>query len=138
MTRYLLETHVLLWFLENDKRLPENIREDIEYFQHEYYVSFLSLIEIDNLNKLRKIELKYSFKELIERLQSSFIGILFGSVENLDVLFDLDMKNINGKSHADYIDRMVIATAIANRHTCISADTKFHHYRANGLKLIEI
>jgi PIN domain nuclease of toxin-antitoxin system len=138
MTRYILDTHVLVWFLKHDKKLPENIREDIEYFQHEYYVSFLSLIEIDNLKKLRKIDLEYSFLELIKQLQNSCIGILFGNTENLAALFNLDIKNINGKFHADYIDRAIIATAIANKHTCISADTKFPYYRNNGLKLVEV
>jgi PIN domain nuclease of toxin-antitoxin system len=78
MTKYILDTHVLIWFLEENRRLNKNVREDIEYFQHEYFISFLSLIEIDNLNKLGKVQLKYSFDKLIERLQKSYIAIHWG------------------------------------------------------------
>ena len=98
----------------------------------------MSLIEIDNLNKLGKIELQYSFKELIERLQNSYIGIIFGSSNDLKKLFSLEMKTINKKTHSDYMDRAIIATAIANHYICISADEKFRHYRKNGLQLLEI
>jgi len=138
MTKYILDTHVLLWFLENNEKLSKNIHEDIEYFQHEYFVSFLSLMEIDNLNKLGKIDLKYSFNELIERLNKSCIEIIFSSLRDLETLFDLEMKIIGKKQHGDYIDRMIIATAIVNRYTCISADTKFPDYRKLGLKLVEV
>ena len=138
MTRYILDTEVLVWFLEKNSRLPNSIREDIEYFQYEYFVSFLSLMEMDNLNKLGKIKLGYSFKEIIQQLQDSNIGIYFGTMQDLDVLDGIDMKNIDKKTHGDYIDRMIIATAIAHRHTLISSDKKFPHYRVHGLKLLEV
>ena len=139
MTRYILDTHVLSWFLEHDARLPENIREDIEYMQHEYYVSALTLLEMDNLQKLKKIKLQYSFEKIIEQLKNACIGVIFDiSVQDLGILYDLEMKVLNGKAHGDYMDRAIIATAIAKHYTCISADEKFRHYRENGLQLLEV
>ena len=138
MTRYLIDTHILVWFLEKNQRLPNSIREDIEYMQYEYHVSFLSLLEIDNLRKLGKIELQLTTTEIIKQLNESYIGIYFGNKEELKVLDRLEMKTINKKTHGDYIDRMIIATAIAYNHTCISADEKFPFYRNDGLKLLEI
>ena len=138
MTRYILDTHILVWFLETDKRLPYDIREDIEYMQHEYYVSYLSLIEIDNLQKLGKIKLRHGLSNIIMQLNKSNIGIYFGTKQDLEVLENLEMKSIDKKMHGDYMDRMIIATSISTRHTCISADTKFRHYRKDGLKLLEV
>jgi len=139
MTRCILDTHILVWFLENDKRLPESIREDIEYMQHRYCVSVLTLLEIDNLQKLKKINLQYTIKEILEQLQESCIDVLFDiSAYDLDVLYNLDMKTINGKTHGDYIDRAIISLAISSKYTMISADTKFPHYINSGLRLIEI
>jgi PIN domain nuclease of toxin-antitoxin system len=44
MTGYLLDTHIVIWFLADDRdSLNRNIREDIQYFQHPYYVSVESL-----------------------------------------------------------------------------------------------
>ena len=138
MTRYLLDTNVLIWFLENNTRLPDDIRVDIEYMQYEYYVSALSLIEIDNLQKLGKIKLKYGLMDIVKQLQKSSVGIYFVEEKELEVLERLEMKTIDKKSHGDYVDRMIIATAIAYRHTCISSDKKFRRYRENGLSLIEV
>jgi len=138
MTRYILDTQAVVWFLENNPKLPHNIREDIEYLQYEYYVSFLSLMEIDNLQKLDKIKLKHGLKDVIKQLNEAHIGIYLGSLKELDILDGLDMKTINNKTHGDYIDRMIIATCIARRHTCISSDKLFLPYRKNGLSLLEI
>ncbi len=41
MARYLLDTQATVWLLNGDKRLPGNIRENIEYRKHG-----LTLIEI--------------------------------------------------------------------------------------------
>ena len=138
MSGYILDTEVLVWFLEKNSRLPKSIREDIEYFQYGYFVSFLSLMEMDNLNKLGKIKLEYSFKEIIKQLQDANIGIYFGAMQDLETLDAIEMKIINKKTHGDYIDRMIIATSIACRHTLISSDKKFPYYREHGLKLLEI
>ena len=138
MTRYFLDTHILLWFLEGNPRLPKSIREDIEYIQYEFYISHLSLLEIDNLRKLGKINYKYSIENTLIKLQKSYIGVYFGDKKELEVLDGLEMKTINRKTHGDYIDRMIIATAIAYNYTCISADEKFPFYRKDGLKLLEI
>ena len=43
---YLLDTHILIWALENTQKLNKNVKEDIEYFQCPFYVSVASLHEI--------------------------------------------------------------------------------------------
>jgi len=108
MNRYILDTHVLIWFLEK------------------------------NLRKTGKIDIRFSLQEIFKKLEESCIDIYFGTVQDLEALDDLEMKIINNKTHGDYIDRMIIATAIANRYTCISADEKFPYYGKNGLKLLAI
>ena len=138
MTRYILDTEAVVWFLEKSPKLPKSIREDIEYLQYEYCISHLSLMEIDNLRKLGKIELPLTATEIIQQLNNAHIGIYFGSPGELKALDALDMKIINKKKHGDYIDRMIIATCISYRHTCISSDKLFPEYRKDGLSLLEI
>ena len=138
MNRYVLDTEALVWFLEKNPKLPKSVREDIEYMQYEYYISFLSLIEIDNLMKLGKIKLKYELKDVIKQINEAYIGIYFGDIQILETLDDLEMKIIDNKTHSDYMDRSIIATSIAYHHTLVSSDKKFPHYRNNGLSLLEI
>ena len=122
----------------HNSKLPVNIRENIEYMQHEYFISYLSLIEIDNLQKLNKVRIKHEFKPLIRQIKDANIKICFSSLWELETLFELDIITSNEKAHGDYIDRMIIATAIAKHYTLISADTKFPRYRKFGMELIEI
>jgi PIN domain nuclease of toxin-antitoxin system len=105
---------------------------------NDYYVSYLSLIELDNLNKIGKLNIKLSLLQAIERINYVKIGICFGNLQELEKLHELEMKTVKGKIHGDYIDRMIIATAIANKHTLISADEKFPYYEKDGLKLIQV
>ena len=137
MTRYILDTHVLIWFLENNPRLSVGLREDIEYMQYGFCVSFLSLLEIDNLRKLKKIDIQFSYEEILKQLDDSYISVYFGDFDDLK-LNSLEMKYVDGKSHGDYIDRMIIAMSISKKLTCISADEKFPYYRSDGLMLLEI
>jgi PIN domain nuclease of toxin-antitoxin system len=118
--------------------LSKNIREDIEYMQYEYFVSYLSFLEIDNLQKKKKIGLKLTITEILKQVNEANIGIYFGDVNDLKALDNLEMRTINKKIHGDYIDRFIIALSIAKHHTCISSDTKFPEYRQSGLHLIEL
>ncbi|OAV73691.1 hypothetical protein Barb6_00018 [Bacteroidales bacterium Barb6] len=54
MNSYLLDTYILIWLLNGNGRLNKNIREDIDYFQHLYYVSVETLHEIVILKSLKK------------------------------------------------------------------------------------
>ena len=45
--RILLDTHILLWTLSNDRRLPEKARKLIENEENEIYYSIISLWEVE-------------------------------------------------------------------------------------------
>jgi PIN domain nuclease of toxin-antitoxin system len=40
---YLIDTHVLIWYLDGNKKLPEKIREIVTYEDNEIAVSVASL-----------------------------------------------------------------------------------------------
>lgn len=136
--RYILDTHVVIWFLENSSEMGKDLREDIEYMQHEYFISDASLQEIIQLQKLNKISLKYPLIEILEQLRNANIMIYFNTQKEFFELEKLPMLSIDGARHADMIDRYIISLSIAYKHTLISRDRKFPHYRKYGLKLIEV
>ncbi len=43
--RLLLDTHIFLWFISADVRLPEHLRESIRNPEHDVYLSVVSLWE---------------------------------------------------------------------------------------------
>ena len=137
MREYLLDTHILIWLLKDNKiRLNSNIREDIEFFQHTYYVSVESLREIVILQSLRKIEFNFSLEKIIAILSERQINILPIEVSHIKALEKLPILTINGKKHEDPFDRMLLSQSIAGKYTIVSSDSKFPFYKEHGLKLL--
>ncbi|MCL1933424.1 MAG: type II toxin-antitoxin system VapC family toxin [Candidatus Azobacteroides sp.] len=133
---YLLDTHILIWLLDDDDRLNENIRDDIDYFQYTYYASVESLREIVILQSLKKISFALTINKIITDLQKRQIGILPVEAVHIKELEKLPILNINGKKHEDPFDRLLISQAIAGKYTIISSDSKFPYYKDYGLKLL--
>jgi len=136
MNRYLLDTHILIWLLRKDNRLNKNILEDIEYFQHAFNVSVESIREIVILQSLKKIQLDYNVEKIINFLESIQINVIPIEVRHIKTLEKLPILNINGKTHEDPFDRLLIAQTIADKYTIISSDFKFPFYKDYGLKLL--
>jgi len=133
---YLLDTHILIWLLDDDDCLDGNIREDVYYFQHTYYVSVESLREIVILQSLKKISFTSVVDKIITELQKWQIGILPVEAVHIRELEKLPILSINGKKHEDPFDRLLISQAIAGKYTIISSDSKFPFYKDYGLKLL--
>ncbi|MBR3986408.1 MAG: type II toxin-antitoxin system VapC family toxin [Bacteroidales bacterium] len=135
----MLDTQPLVWLVTGDSRLPQSLREDIEYFQHRYMVSMLSWMELSRLIKHKKLR-GVGLDLAAAMSKASELGIetdVFGGA-NLTVLDRLPMLTVGGKLHADPFDRGIIAQAITMGATLISSDLKFPSYRKYGLDLIEV
>ena len=133
---YLLDTHILIWLLNKDNRLNKNVREDIDYFQHTYFISVETLREIVILQSLKKISFTPAIDRIITDLQERQIGILPIEVRHIKTLEKLPILTLNGKKHEDPFDRLLIAQTIADEFTIISSDSKFPFYKEYGLKLL--
>ncbi|GHV10105.1 twitching motility protein PilT [Bacteroidia bacterium] len=136
MIRYLLDTHILVWLMKKNEKLNQNIREDIEYFQHFYYVSVETLREIVVLQSLKKIQLDATIEILVHYLEEAQIQILPIELNHINALEKLPYFTEKGKTHNDPCDRMLIAQSIAEKLTIVSSDSKFLPYRDFGLKLL--
>ena len=136
MKRYLLDTQAAVWLLTNNKELPENLREEIEYVQSLFHVSYMSIVEIIHLQQCGKIDLPLSGRELLANFDRMNVYTLPLSD---DTLVGLSMLEIDRDKHSDPFDRAIIATAISSGLTLISSDNKFPWYAEHcGLQLLEI
>ena len=133
MKRYLLDTCVLTWYLDEHKR-AKDIAEDIEYFQGDFAVSIETVKEFVYLIQSGKIGLDYDFDEFTTFLSDKYINIIDFDMACLKVLFSLPFY----KNHPDPTDRHIIATAIAKNRILVSGDAKFGVYTKNGLLYLEI
>ena len=119
---YLIDTHVLILYINGNKALPGKYIELIADPQNILYVSIASLWEITIKLSLKKLELNKNFSEVEAYILSTDFKILDISFTHLNNLLKLPQH------HGDPFDRLLIAQAITEGFTIISADRHFSTY----------
>jgi PIN domain nuclease of toxin-antitoxin system len=117
--RFLLDTHILLWFLENDSKLSTQVREVITNPENLIFVSAISAWEISIKQSLGKL---IAPSNLEEALRFSRLEVLEMKLVHGIKVADLPMY------HKDPFDRMLIAQALVERLSIITVDGKFKFY----------
>ncbi len=117
----LLDTHALLWFLEDDPKLPPSIRSQIEV-SDSVFTSIVSLWEIAIKLSINKLALKFEFQDLPNVLDELEIRVLPLTFADAAQYRSLPLH------HRDPFDRMLIAQAMTNSRAIASADTAFDAY----------
>ena len=127
--RYLLDTHTLVWLLSSQSgKLPESLRESLLYYEDDFFVSEVSLIEIIQLQQIGRFQLSRP-KTARRVIEENGIAILPASDDILEHFYDLPVPTIKNRRHSDPFDRIIIATAICRGCVLVSADEKFPWYR---------
>ena len=103
--KLLLDTHILLWWLNDDEKLPEKAHQLISHADNAIYVSHISLWEIQI--KVMTGKLHADLKAIIEQLPVNDFQELPSGVDHIIALFQLPSY------HQDPFDRMLIAQAIS-------------------------
>ena len=119
----LLDTHTLLWFLNNDSRLPEPIKQQIENTES-VFVSIASIWEIS-------IKVSVGKLTLLAPLETIKLDMISLRIRELPVMFEDAITYISlplSSSHRDPFDRMLISQAINRSLIIISVDKKFDAY----------
>lgn len=117
--RYLLDTNIFLWSLNDDPRLKDAIRKTLEDPGNEIYVSVANGWEISIKHRLGKLPLKTTILECFKKSNFSVLSI------NLEHILQLDKLP---SYHTDPFDRILIAQAKAEGLTLITSDQKFTKY----------
>ena len=117
----LLDTHTLLWFLNNDSKLISTVKSDIENAD-QVVVSIVNLWEIAIKLSIQKLELDFAFAELPDCLTQLEISILPLTFADLEHYITLPLH------HRDPFDRLLIAQAMTKSLEIVSADTAFDAY----------
>jgi PIN domain nuclease of toxin-antitoxin system len=133
MKRYFIDTCVLIWLFEENKRVKDIIY-DIEYYQGDFAVSVEVLKEFTNLLAAKKINTGVNYEQLLKYLTDSNIEVCNFEIKHIKQLFSLPYF----EEHKDQTDRNIIAHAIADKRILISGDSDFSLYESAGLKFLEI
>lgn len=119
----LLDTHIFLWFVNDDPRLSDHRKDLIENEKNSIYLSVASIWEMSIKYNLVKLTLAPSYEEFIAReISESSIILLNIELEHLKINASLPLH------HRDPFDRIIIAQCIAENLPVITVDSLFHQY----------
>ena len=110
----LIDTHILLWWLNDDKRLPEKAKHLIQQPLNDVYISHISLWEIQI--KIMTGKLRADLDAILKQLPENNFIELPSRTNHIIALSQLPMH------HQDPFDRMLIAQAISEPLHLITHD----------------
>ncbi len=118
---YLIDTHILLWFVNGDEKLPGSIKAILET-EKTIFVSIATFWEIAIKNSIGKLNLPVSIAQLMEDCSQEGFNILPIQASHLDRLKDLPWV------HRDPFDRLLICQAQEEKLTLITVDENIVKY----------
>lgn len=123
--KYLLDTHALIWALENDDKLSMTARNIIEDSNNIIFVSITSIWEIAIKISIGKLKLSQSLENIIISLQEQDVLLLPIQPAHILKLLDLPFE------HNDPFDRLMIAQCLQENIAFISNEALFLRYGVN-------
>lgn len=123
----LIDTHVLIWFLEGNKSLSKPHRQIISDPQNDVFVSIASLWEIAVKISLGKLTLACLLADVIKQIAAQNIDILPISPQHVLQVSTLPFH------HRDPFDRIIIAQSQIENLPVVTNDIEFSYY---GIKLL--
>ena len=120
--KYILDTHILLWWLSDSKNLSLKTREKIANSDNIIYVSAVSIWEIEIKKSLRKLQTPEINAKIIATCQFQELPVHIKHV--------LTLKELPNH-HNDPFDRLLICQSIVEKATLITEDKLIAKYKLN-------
>lgn len=118
----LLDTHVLIWFINGDNKLFVKAKNLIKNINNKCYVSIASIWEIALKISLGKLDINGGFDEISSIMDTYEFELLPISYEHIQQLLKLEYH------HRDPFDRIIISQGIVENVDIISIDSNFRLY----------
>ncbi len=123
MRRLLLDTHAFLWWVEGTPALPRKARAAIEDPDNDCLFSLASAWELAIKASLGKLKLTTPVQRfVIEQVAANRFKALDVSLSHIGRVETLD------RIHGDPFDRLLVAQALEDGLTIVTADPVFRRY----------
>lgn len=122
--KYLLDTHIILWWLTNPNKLKATTRKIITNVTNTIFISSISILELAIKKETKNMVIPSNILETLKSERFKFLDLI--AEESLSVI---NLPNI----HKDPFDRLLIAQAKLNDLTLITKDKKILKYPINTL-----
>jgi PIN domain nuclease of toxin-antitoxin system len=133
--RYLLDTNILAFLVSGDSdSISYETKEILSNYQNLLFASSISLVELLQLFRIRKIQPK-AFQDALTMCNAIekefYIKIIPFAKEHVGTLSRLQIP----ADHNDPFDHAIIAQALSEKMTLVSSDKKFKEYIPQHLSL---
>jgi len=127
--KLLLDTHIFLWFISGDQRLPDDMREHVRDPDNEIYLSVVSIWEAIIKYQLGKLQLPEPPEKYLpiqrERHEILSLPLDEASVSHLTQLPEI---------HRDPFDRMLICQSNVHGLPILTVDDVIRKYQVQVFK----
>ena len=124
--RYLIDTNLLLWFIEDNPKLPNQVFDILSDGKSEIFISILSLWEISIKYSLGKLKLPRSLDEIFSEISDEdYFHII--PVKQSHLLKQATLPFY----HRDPFDRLIFAQAKIEKLKFLYTDDIFDKYEEN-------
>ena len=123
----LLDTHILIWALNDDPQLPERAREMILDPGNAVYYSAVSIWEVSIKHASHPEDLVFSGKELSDFCRDAGFLTLDMRERHVHALETIARAE-NAPRHNDPFDRMLVAQAKAENMSFLTHDSLIPYY----------
>lgn len=121
--KYLLDTHVVVWWLTDDRKLRKDharLLERAERSGASVGLSAISLWEIAKLVERGRLALSVSVDECLDQLETSAAITILPLTARVAV----ESTRLGARFHSDPIDQIIAATARCHALTLLTADER--------------
>jgi PIN domain nuclease of toxin-antitoxin system len=125
--KLLLDTHVLIWAIENPDKINETARTLMVDNTNELFVSYFSLLEIKLKDLKGNLYYPPNMSHLLDKIGISVIP------PDATILSKLQVFNPNNK---DPFDNLIIITAIQHQLVLLTDDAEVLSTKTTGLQTI--
>jgi len=129
VTRLLLDTHLLLWWLNGDARLHQAVIERVQAPQAEIFISQASLWEMAIKVSIGRLQVDLQELERQVPLQ----GFRWLPISNVHLLAVADLESDG--VHRDPFDRLLVCQSRVEPMLLLTADDQMRHYGTTVLVL---
>lgn len=125
--KYLLDTHILIWYFKGNEQLSKEARQIIENAENKIYYSPLSIYEIELKRVKHPDRMPVTGKEIINFCQKYNFKFLPPSEKHTLAVEKLKRFE-NTPPHNDPFDRMMLCQAVAENMLFITHDNRIAEY----------
>ena len=118
----LIDTHALIWFITDNKKLPIQTRRIIESSENNCFVSIATYWEIGIKYSIGRLDLNADLETIFEIIEETGFEPLPVTVKQILTNAKLDFY------HQDPFDRIIIAQSMTENMAIISKDNQFRKY----------